>query len=97
MDPSVVAAVGAAGKLMGAVNEAAGGGPGTSWRASRQRRRVALAERDEMITALGVACMRLMIEADLVRSLGTRSSKVRQLAFGMMEVGQPGLAARPVS
>ena len=70
-------------------------GGGLDWvRASLASKRAAVGQRDELIAALDAACISLMTETRSWRTLNTSSSKLHQLAFGMLEAGLPEL---PVS
>jgi hypothetical protein len=62
-------------------------------RASLASKRAEVGQRDELIAALDAACISLMSEARSWRTLDTSGSKLRQLAFGMMETGLPELPA----
>jgi hypothetical protein len=65
-------------------------GGGLDWlRASIAGRRAAAGERDQLVAALDAACIGLMTEALTWRTLDTPGSKLKQLAFGMMEAGLP--------
>ena len=48
-------------------------------------RGAAAQERDEVFTALGAACARLLVEARMWRALDKPGSKLRQALFGVME------------
>jgi hypothetical protein len=62
-------------------------------RASLASKRAEVGKRDELIAALDAACISLVSEARLWRTLDTSGSKFRQLAFGMLETGLPELRA----
>jgi hypothetical protein len=53
-------------------------------RASIARRQAAASERDQFVAALDAACIRLMTEARLWRTLDTPMAKLRQLGFGIL-------------
>jgi hypothetical protein len=67
-------------------------GGGLDWvRASLASKRAEVGQRDELIAALDAACISLMTESRSWRMLDTSSSKLRQLAFGLLEAGLPEL------
>jgi hypothetical protein len=65
-------------------------GGGLEWaRSSLALRRAAAGQRDELVVALDAACISLMNEAQTLRSLETRGSRLRQIGFGLLETGPP--------
>src|SRR5258707_10607703 len=67
-------------------------GGGLDWvRAFLASKRAEVGQRDELIAALDVACISLMTESRSWRMLDTSSSKLHQLAFGLLEAGLPEL------
>jgi hypothetical protein len=62
-------------------------------RASLASKRAEVGQRDELIAALDAACISLITEARSWRTLDTSVSKIRQIAFGMLETGLPELPA----
>ena len=62
-------------------------------RSSLGARRAAAGQRDELVVALDAACISLMNEAQMLRSLETRGSKLRQIGFGLLETGPPSSPA----
>jgi hypothetical protein len=69
-------------------------GGGLDWaRASLAAKHAKASERDGLIAALDAACISLMTEARTWRTLDSSRSKVKQIAFGMLESGLPELPA----
>jgi hypothetical protein len=65
-------------------------GGGLEWvRSSLAARRAAAGQRDELVVALDAAGISLMNEAQMLRSLETRGSRLRQMGFGLLETGPP--------